>query len=478
MKVGNTKVMTALLATGLFAFSSAAMATNGYFTHGVGTESKGMGGAGVGSPENLGGISIATNPALAVFADEKWQIGFSVFSPMRSYEARGGVGGQGGAFTLSSGEYDSANEAFPIPYVAKNWILDSGNAISFVFYGRGGMNTEWDGDQFALFDPTGQGGAPAPISGLYGGAISGATGSPHPVAGVDLMQAFASVNYAWKASDNFVVGFGPVFAAQVFEAKGLPAFAGYTQTYADFLLGGGNPQTPPWTVATSMTNNGHDMSTGFGFALGVWGGSESFSYGLAYQTKMSMSEFDDYSDLFAQDGDFDIPSTLKAGVSFGVGESARINLDIEQIGYTDVDSVSNPIMNLLTGCFTANPPTAPATSGCLGGPSGAGFGWDDMTVFKAGVSWQSNEKNTWRVGFSYGEQPIPSSEVLFNILAPGIMETHMTVGWTNERPNGNIMSWSLMYAPPKTVTGVSTFDPLQSITLEMSQLELEFAYRF
>ena len=93
MKVGNTKVMAALLATGLFAFSSAAMATNGYFTHGVGTESKGMGGAGVGSPENLGGISIATNPALAVFADEKWQIGFSVFSPMRSYEARGGVGG-------------------------------------------------------------------------------------------------------------------------------------------------------------------------------------------------------------------------------------------------------------------------------------------------------------------------------------------------------------------------------------------------
>jgi long-chain fatty acid transport protein len=101
-----------------------------------------------------------------------------------------------------------------------------------------------------------------------------------------------------------------------------------------------------------------------------------------------------------------------------------------------------------------------------------------MTVFKVGASWKSNEKNTWRVGFSYGEQPIPSSEVLFNILAPGLMETHMTVGWTNERPNGNVMSWSLMYAPAKKITGVSTFDPLQSITLKMSQLELEFAYRF
>ena len=87
MKGKMKKVAAALAATGLFALSTTAMATNGYFTHGVGTESKGMGGAGVGSPENLGGIAAATNPALAVFSDEKWQIGFAVFSPMRSYEA-------------------------------------------------------------------------------------------------------------------------------------------------------------------------------------------------------------------------------------------------------------------------------------------------------------------------------------------------------------------------------------------------------
>ena len=193
---------------------------------------------------------------------------------------------------------------------------------------------------------------------------------------------------------------------------------------------------------------------------------------------MSMSEFDKYADLVAQDGGFDIPSTLKAGISFKAGDTARINLDIEQIGYSDVDSIHNPIMNLLTGCFTANPAVAPETSGCLGGPNGGGFGWEDMTVYKAGFEWQANDTNTWRVGYSYGEQPIPSTEVLFNILAPGVMESHMTVGWTSERANGNVLSMSLMYAPKKTVSGASTFDPTQTITLEMSQLELEFAYRF
>ena len=464
MSSTGKKATVALLATGLFAFSSAAMATNGYFTHGVGTESKGMAGSGVGSNANMGGIAAASNPALTVFSDEKWQIGFSVFSPMRSYTASQSFAqGQGGAFTLSSGSHDSKNEAFPIPYVGKNWKLANDNALTFIFYGRGGMNTEWDSGQSAMFDPFGQGGAPATVPGLFGGGK----------AGVDLMQAFMSLNYAGKVNDRFAWGVGPVVAIQMFEATGLSSFTSYTQTFADAFL-----QNGMGAPANSLTGNGHDTSIGYGVAAGMWTGTDKFSFGLAYQSKMSMGEFDDYADLYAQDGGFDVPSTLKAGISFKAGESARVNLDIEHIAYSEVDSINNPIMNLLMGCFTANPAVAPATSGCLGGPNGAGFGWEDMTVYKAGFEWQADDSNTWRIGFSYGEQPIPSTEVLFNILAPGVMEQHMTVGWTNERANGNVLSMSLMYAPEKTVTGANTFDPTQTIQIEMSQLEFEVAYRF
>ena len=85
MKMTVKKSTAALLATGWFAFSSAAMATNGYFTHGVGAESKAMAGASVGSSQNMGAIAAATNPALTVFSDDKWQVGLAVFSPSRSY---------------------------------------------------------------------------------------------------------------------------------------------------------------------------------------------------------------------------------------------------------------------------------------------------------------------------------------------------------------------------------------------------------
>ena len=463
MKIKARSVTAALLATGLFAFSSAALATNGYFTHGVGPESKAMGGSGAGSTENLGAIGAATNPALSVFSDDKWQIGLSVFSPSRTYKTTGGVGGQFGAFTLSEGEYDSNNDAFPIPFIGKNWKFSNGGALSVIFYGRGGMNTEWDSGQSVMTDPTGQGGAPAQLPGLYGGGK----------AGVDLMQAFLNINYAGKIGDNFAWGIGPVVAMQSFEATGLAMFTGYTQTFADAFLGNGQGAPAP-----NLTNNGHDTAVGYGVSAGIWAGTDKMSVGLAYQTKMDMAEFDSYSDLYANGGDFDIPSTLKVGLSFRTSDSVTLNLDVEQIGYSEIDSVSNPIMNLLTGCFTANPQVAPETSGCLGGPNGAGFGWDDMTVYKVGVSMKSSDANTWRFGYSYGEQPIPSSEMLFNIMAPGVMEQHFTVGWTGERPNGNIMSLSFMYAPESTVSGASTFDPFQTIELKMSQLDLEFAYRF
>ena len=71
MSLKISKATAALLATGLFAFSSAAMATNGYFTHGVGTESKGMAGSGVGSNANM--VVLPQQPIL------RWR-----FSPMRN----------------------------------------------------------------------------------------------------------------------------------------------------------------------------------------------------------------------------------------------------------------------------------------------------------------------------------------------------------------------------------------------------------
>jgi long-chain fatty acid transport protein len=461
MKTKNLNATACLLALGLLALSGAATATNGYFTHGVGTESKGMAGTGVGSDAAHGPIIAASNPALAVFAEDNWEVGLAAFSPMRDYEATGGFQGNFGAFSTETGKFESGSEWFPIPYLAKNWRWGDDNTISFLFYGRGGMNTDWDDpNDYAYFDPDTDAG-PAPVTqfpGVFGGGD----------AGVDLSQAFLALNFAGKAGDNFAWGIGPVFALQMFEAKGVGTFAPYTKTYIETFFATGTPGNP-----TSLTNNGHDTSTGYGAAAGIWWAmGDAVSAGLAYQSKMSMSELDDYSDLFAESGGFDIPASTKFGISFEGSNNVRLNFDIEHTEFSDVASVGNPMINFLD-CPTLG---GADFESCLGGKNGPGFGWEDMTTYKFGIEWTPTDTTSYRFGYSYGEQPIQEADVMFNILAPGIMEQHITFGMTKRNADGGAWNFMLMYAPTNTVEGISMFDPGQTIELKMSQFEFEVSY--
>jgi long-chain fatty acid transport protein len=476
MRSNIRRAAASVAAAVLVVSSGSAFATNGYFTHGVGTQSKGMAGTGVGSNADMGAIMSASNPALGVFVSDQWEAGLSIFSPRRSYVAgesqlNGALVDLGGgvffpSHTITPGEIDSSSEYFPIPYVAKNWSLQNDGNITGAFYGRGGMNTDWDDANATATsylcggDPL-QGEPPATGPGPYCAGV----------AGVDLMQAFIALNYSAMAGDNFAWGIGPVFAIQLFKAEGVQTFAPITKTLAT---------TGDFNQVTSLSNTGRDTSYGWGFAGGIWWGlTDRFSLGLAYQSKMSMSEFDDYSDLFAQAGGFDIPSSIKGGVSFVATDALRINFDIEHTAFGEVDSIANPMQNMLP-CPTL-PFGGTDVEACLGGGAGAGFGWEDMTTYKVGFEWASSESNVWRFGYSYGEQPIQAADVLFNILAPGVIEQHITFGLTHQTQRGGIWNFSFMYAPETSVTGPSFFEPSpqpQTIELKMSQIEFEVSYRF
>jgi len=187
-----------------------------------------------------------------------------------------------------------------------------------------------------------------------------------------------------------------------------------------------------------------------------------------------MTEFDDYADLFAEQGDMDVPATFKLGLTFHANENLALSFDIEHIWYSDVDSIGNTIQILFNCPSIAGPQGN--FSNCLGGDNGGGFGWEDMTVFKAGAAWKTSEDWTWRFGYSYGEQPIPNSQMSFNILAPGVMESHITAGFTMSRVENREWNVALMYAPNKKVTGPQNFDPTQNVSFEMYEWEAEVSY--
>ena len=483
MSKGFKKSLIALSVSGLL-ISPIANATNGYFAHGYSTKEKGLAGAGVAYSQDA--MAVANNPAGIAFMGERMDIGAALFAPMRSYTSTGSAPAPAGTtvdnfcgagsvltadpttlnapcqppFTVGPNggqSADSDNELFLIPHFAYNWRLDDESALALAVYGNGGMNTEWkaagtearrlDAATFALAD----------FPGTYGAGE----------AGVNLAQLFFNLSYAKKIDANSSWGAGIIFAYQQFKATGVSSFAGLS--------------LDPNNLSDAK---GHDTSTGFGAKFGYQGQvSPDVAFGASYQTKLAMSEFDDYAGLFAEQGDFDVPATASLGIAWDIDSKRKLLVDIQKIFYSDVASISNPISNLTDGsCVDAlnnvvnGNPMAATGAGCLGGSNGGGFGWDDMTIIKLGYQWDMNDI-TWRVGFSQGDAPIPESETLFNILAPAVIEQHITFGMTMPMGADAEISFAGMYALSNSISGANPFDGgATTIEIEMDQFEVQGTY--
>ena len=68
--------------------------------------------------------------------------------------------------------------------------------------------------------------------------------------------------------------------------------------------------------------------------------------------------------------------------------------------------------------------------------------------------------------------------MIFNILAPGVMEEHFTVGFTKELQSGRQVNFALMHAPSVTISGPNALEApgFQTIDLEMDQWEAELSF--
>lgn len=273
--------------------------------------------------------------------------------------------------------------------------------------------------------------------------------------GVDLAQIFLAPTFAYRFDNDASIGISAILAYQSIEVNGLNNFGGLSND------------------STNLTDNGHDSSYGAGINLGfILPFGQQVTLGGGYRSKVYMTEFDDYKGLFAEKGDFDIPASGTIGLAWQTTDSLTVLLDVQKTWYSQIDSIGNSMMPAMGSCMTRVTPTSPS---CLGGNQGIGFGWDDMTTVKFGVQFEAKNDWTWRAGYSHGDQPIPDSEVFFNILAPGVMEEHFTAGFTKKIAGGSQeINFAAMYAPKHTVKG--NISPSQTVELEMEQYQLELGW--
>jgi long-chain fatty acid transport protein len=413
--------------------ASAASATNGYFAHGYGLKAKGMGGAATALAQDAFGG--ANNPASMVWAGDRLDLGVDWFQPTRD------AGRQDAGQPAFNGQVASDSTNFFIPELGYNRMMGPDLALGLTVYGNGGLNTDYPGGAFDC------GAGPANI--LCG---SGRLG-------VDLLQLIVAPTVAYKLNADHSVGLSLLLGYQRFKAEGLQAFDNA-------------PGFPPFTGSPgNVTNRGHDSATGAGVRIG-WQGRilPMLTLGASYSSEVNMSRFEKYRGLFAQGGDFDIPANYAVGISLAPAADWTIAADYTRIAYSKVAAVGNP-------GIAAAP---------LGADDGPGFGWHDIGVLKLGVSWRMNDQWILRGGFNHGDSPIRSSDVTFNILAPGVVRNHFTLGFTCS--DGTTSEWTgaLMVAQRATLSGGSLFNTVlgpgaggnESISMRQMSLGLAWARKF
>lgn len=290
---------------------------------------------------------------------------------------------------------------FFIPEFGYNKMLNKNMSLGVSVFGNGGMNTQYDS-----FNAT-------------AGAF--AFGSDNPV-GVDLSQLFISPTFAVKLNDVHSVGVSVNLAYQRFKAYGLGGFAASSSDSAN------------------LTNRGYDDSWGYGARIG-WTGklNADWTLGATYQSRTRMGKFDKYKGLFAEQGDFDIPANWGVGAAVKVTPNLTAVVDITRIQYGSIKAISN------TG----------SQGGALGADNGSGFGWTDQTVFKLGFSYEYSKNLTLRAGWNSAEAPYNGSDTQFNVLAPAVVEEHLTLGGTWKLDDKSEVSVAYMHAFDGEVSGTS-----------------------
>ena len=423
-----------------------ASATTGYFSLAYGAKSRGIAGAATALSQDT--YAAAVNPAGMAKAVGTNDVGILVFSPIRKA-------------STPFGAQESGSNGFIIPSGGFVRKLNNKMTWGMSIYANGGLNTAFD--------------APATGSANLLGYANPTTGKPESL-GVDLAQLIFAPTITYELNKNHTLGASLLIGYQQFKAYGLQGFC--TLKNANFGTGNCNATGGFDTAASNngLTNQGYDSAWGSGLRVG-WQGklSENVSVGAAYSTKVYMDEFDKYDELFAEDGDFDIPANWSIGISGKVSPKVTLSADIQEILYSDVKSISNDGPGIAAGASAVNGQQ-------LGEDGGLGFGWEDVTVFKIGAVYEHNANFTYRFGYAHNTQAFDDDQLAFNVLAPATIRDHVTAGFTY-RPHGKEnqqVTFTFMHAIEESQSGAFPADfnsgNAGSTRLQMYQNAFDFQY--
>jgi long-chain fatty acid transport protein len=210
-------------------------------------------------------------------------------------------------------------------------------------------------------------------------------------AGQNLMGLIVAPTIAYKVNRKISIGASALLGYESLETKG-PGQGG-------------------------LPKNAKDSAFGFGIKVGITADvTPTTTLGLSAQTKIDMKEMDTHCDYMfapvaAKDCSLDIPSVVGVGISSQLTDKVKFVGDIQRVDWDGV-----PIFGEL-------------------------FGWKDQTIYKLGMEYKVSDRLAVRGGYNHGASPIPINNTKNAVLAPAVVEDHLSVGFSKKLNKGIISAY-------------------------------------
>ena len=416
-----------MLLAAVLAIPSAAMATNGMYLAGYGTEANGRGGTDIAIADRA--LGLQSNPAgIAQLMGNHFTVDLQILMPDLDY---------GGDFFGNN--LEGENNQFFMP------------TFSYV---RGGKETKWTWG----IGMVSQGGMGAEFRGYN-----------TPFGTTD--NSFSEVRFATLT---------PAVAYSITPdlSVGLTAKLGYSDVAFKFwpnTSSAGGPGNPFF---------GADMEDpaaafNYAFRLGLmWRATPKWQFGFVYQNKTE-GDYENGTLVLDQSSiglgkvsydatvdNFTWPEELGFGVQFRPTPKWMIALDVKEYKWSDAITLIE-----VTG---TNPSDANAPPEVV---MPFNFQWKDQTVAMLGLEYRLGETYTFRGGFNHGASPVPDETL--NPLFPATLEDHLTFGLGYNWGAGNTFNFAIERAFEATQTNSNTnpqLDPFAGSTISHSQWTVSLGY--
>lgn len=209
-----------------------------------------------------------------------------------------------------------------------------------------------------------------------------------------------------------------------------------------------------------------DSSYGAGARIDVGDSlGESLRWNLGYQSRVGMGAFVNYRGVFADPGDFDIPASATAQLSYAVTPQLGVELGLQRVMYSAI-----------TPFTSSNLPTR--FLALLGDGSSPVFAWRDLNVYSIGGTWHDDTLGNLQLRYTTRQQPVPTSRLLADALAEVAANDTISLGWSRGFSNGANLSFLASYATSPYYLLMPGYLPRANATASQFEFEALWSVRF